>query len=60
MDKERLKLFIINELLETSSSDDEIEDMLCVIKEERPKDKNYVDIVNEYLDKEEYNDNIYI
>jgi len=49
------QLFIINELLETSSSDDEIEDILCVIKEERPKDINYVDIVIEYSDKEEYN-----
>jgi len=27
VDTERLKLFIINELLETSNSDDEIEDM---------------------------------
>ena len=43
INKERLKLFIINELLEISSSDDEIEDMLCVIKEERSKVKN-----NEY------------
>jgi len=37
VDKERLTLFIINEL--EISSNDEIENMLCVIKEERPKDK---------------------
>jgi len=43
INKERLKLFIINELLEISNSDDEIKDMLCVIKEERSKVKN-----NEY------------
>ena len=49
-----LKLFIINLLLETSSSN-EIEDMLCVIKEERSKIKNYVNIMNEYSDKETYN-----
>ena len=55
VDKEKLKLFIINELLKTNSSNDEIEDMLYVIKEERPKEKNYVDIVNEYSDKESYN-----
>lgn len=53
-DKQR-KLIIINELLETSSSDEEIEEIeniLRVIKEERPKIKNYVNIINEYSDKE--------
>jgi len=55
VNKERLKLFIINELLQTNSSDNEIEDMSCVRKEERPKVKNYVDIVNEYSDKAVYN-----
>jgi len=47
-------LFIINELLETSNSDRNRK-YVCVIKEERLKDKNYVDIVNEYSDKEVYN-----
>ena len=54
MDKKRLKLFIINDLLETNKSDDEIEDMLCIIKKERPKVKNYVNIVNE-LEQKVYN-----
>jgi len=54
VDKKRLKLFIINDLLETSNSDDEIEDMLCIIKKERPKVKNYVNIVNE-LGQKVYN-----
>jgi len=54
VDKKRLKLFIINDLLETSNSDDEIEDMLCIIKKERPKVKNYVNIVNE-LEQKVYN-----
>jgi len=47
-------LFIINELLETSNSDRNRK-YVYVIKEERLKDKNYVDIVNEYSDKEVYN-----
>jgi len=54
VDKKRLKLFIINDYLETSNSDDEIEDMLCIIKKERPKVKNYVNIVNE-LGQKVYN-----
>jgi len=54
VDKKRLKLFIINDLLETNKSDDEIEDMLCIIKKERPKVKNYVNIVNE-LEQKVYN-----
>jgi len=37
VDKEKLTLFITNEL--ETSSNDEIENTLCVIKEERPKDK---------------------
>ena len=52
VDKERLTLFITNEL--EISSNDEIEDTLCAIKEERPKNKNYVNIMNKYSD-EEYN-----
>lgn len=51
-DGEREIFAIINELLESSSSsDDDIENTI-LLKEERPKIKNYVDIVNEYSDKE--------
>lgn len=51
-DGERELFVIINELLESSSSsDDDIENTI-LLKEERPKIKNYVDIVNEYSDKE--------
>lgn len=55
-DKERERLIIVNELLETSSSDDEeIENiLLSIIKEERPKIKDYMNVVNEYSDKEVY------
>lgn len=53
-DKE--KFIIVNELLETSSSDDDDEIIekvvINIIKEERPKIKNYVNIVKEYSDQE--------
>lgn len=51
-DGERERFVIINELLESSSSSDDDIENIILLKEERPKIKNYVDIVNEYSDKE--------
>lgn len=47
--KERKRF--LSELFETSSSDDEIEETLSAIKEKSQKLKDYVNIVNKYLNK---------
>ncbi|XP_026826315.1 putative nuclease HARBI1 isoform X2 [Ooceraea biroi] len=46
------RVMFINEMLESSSSDDEENLVLKYVKEERPKINNYMDIINEYSDKE--------
>lgn len=47
------KLLILNEVLETSSSEeDEINILAKVFQEKRPKIKNYINTINEYSDKE--------
>lgn len=43
----------INEILETSSSDDEEENLvLKYVKEEKPKIETYIDIINKYSNEE--------
>jgi len=43
----------LNEILESSSSDDEVANFIVsYIKEKKPKIKNFVDVINKYSDKE--------
>jgi len=47
------QFLFLNEILESSSSDDEITNFIVShIKEKRPKIKNFIDIINKYSDKE--------
>jgi len=47
------QFLFLNEILESSSNDDEAANFIVsYIKEEKPKMKNFVDIINKYLDKE--------
>jgi len=47
------QFLFLNEILESSSSNDKVANFIVsYIKEEKPKIKNFVDIINKYLDKE--------
>jgi len=47
------QFLFLNKILESSSSDDEVANFIVsYIKEEKPKIKNFVDIINKYSDKE--------
>jgi len=41
----------LNEILESSNNDDEIANFVSYIKEEKPKIKNFVDIINKYSER---------